>query len=536
MYNDRMKICAQCNTGFDIRNEDRVFYGKMDVPEPTMCPYCRRQRRLAWRNERHLYRRTCDLCKKDLISCHTVDSELTIYCNDCWWSDSWDRYAQGRDFDFSRPFFEQFHELQKVVPHFALHQDSASINCEYTNYGVENKSCYMAMCAYAENVYFSHGAIKTKDCIDVTKVVNCERCYECVDCSGCSRLLFSRNCTDCHDSMFLINCQNSKNCFGSSNLKHKEYVFLNKQLIKEEYEAKMAGITLDNQKIEEMQNYMQKISEQSVHRSYLGVGSQNSSGDYLDNAKNCYQCFDMLGAEDCAYCLFLGYGANNMWDCSYGGVQSNMAYESASFTGLNNAIGFMYGRTASDCYYTQYCYASHHLFGCLAMNHGEYVILNKKYPKEEYEALIPKIIEHVKQNGEWGEFFPAKYSPYGYNETVAQEYFPLSKEEILSRGLKWKEIKQEISKREASDMVKSCKECSKQFLIIQHEKKFYEGFHLPIPEKCPDCRHQRRFALRSPQRLHNRKCDKCQKALQSTYAPDRHEIVYCEECYLGEVY
>ena len=28
--------------------------------------------------------------------------------------------------------------------------------------------------------------------------------------------------------------------------------------------------------------------------------------------------------------------------------------------------------------------------------------------------------------GEWGEFFPSSLSPFGYNETVAQEYFPLT--------------------------------------------------------------------------------------------------------------
>ena len=33
--------------------------------------------------------------------------------------------------------------------------------------------------------------------------------------------------------------------------------------------------------------------------------------------------------------------------------------------------------------------------------------------------------------GEWGEFFPSSLSPFGYNETVAQEYFPLTREEVL---------------------------------------------------------------------------------------------------------
>lgn len=27
--------------------------------------------------------------------------------------------------------------------------------------------------------------------------------------------------------------------------------------------------------------------------------------------------------------------------------------------------------------------------------------------------------------GEWGEFFPHELSPFCYNETVAQDYFPI---------------------------------------------------------------------------------------------------------------
>lgn len=32
--------------------------------------------------------------------------------------------------------------------------------------------------------------------------------------------------------------------------------------------------------------------------------------------------------------------------------------------------------------------------------------------------------------GEWGEFFPHEHSPFGYNETVANEYFPMTESEV----------------------------------------------------------------------------------------------------------
>jgi hypothetical protein len=39
----------------------------------------------------------------------------------------------------------------------------------------------------------------------------------------------------------------------------------------------------------------------------------------------------------------------------------------------------------------------------------------------------------MKSTGEWGEFFPLSLSLFGYNETVAQDYFPLAQEEAIQK-------------------------------------------------------------------------------------------------------
>jgi hypothetical protein len=38
--------------------------------------------------------------------------------------------------------------------------------------------------------------------------------------------------------------------------------------------------------------------------------------------------------------------------------------------------------------------------------------------------MVAKIIAHMQETGERGEFFHLSLSPFGYNETVAMEYFP----------------------------------------------------------------------------------------------------------------
>jgi len=70
---------------------------------------------------------------------------------------------------------------------------------------------------------------------------------------------------------------------------------------------------------------------------------------------------------------------------------------------------------------------------------------------------------------------------------------------------------------------------------------FYIENGLPLPTKHPDQRHKERMALRNPRKLYERKCmnEGCktpEEPMYTTYAHDRPEIVYCEECYREEVY
>ena len=124
--------CQNCKNDFNIEADDFLFYEKIKVPPPTFCPDCRLIRRMAWRNERSLYKRNCDLCGKSKILQFSADSKYKVYCRECWWSDEWDGVDVGREYDFSRSFFEQYRELLEEVPKAALHTEySTMINSEY---------------------------------------------------------------------------------------------------------------------------------------------------------------------------------------------------------------------------------------------------------------------------------------------------------------------------------------------------------------------------------------------------------------------
>ncbi len=132
-----------------------------------------------------------------------------------------------------------------------------------------------------------------------------------------------------------------------------------------------------------------------------------------------------------------------------------------------------------------------------------------------------------------------------YNETNAQEYFPITKEKAIKNGWKWRENNQKnyqpasvpfpetIIKTDDSVVgeIFACIGCKKNYQIQRPELKFYKTIGLPIPHKCFDCRHTERMKLRNPRQLFDRTCVNCFIPFKSTYAPNRSEQVHCEKCF-----
>ena len=145
-------------------------------------------------------------------------------------------------------------------------------------------------------------------------------------------------------------------------------------------------------------------------------------------------------------------------------------------------------------------------------------------------------------------------SLFAYNETVAEEAFPLTKEEVLKRGWKWKDETDEAPQVSKIILAKDlqanideipddilnwaieCEATKRPFRIVKQELDFYRRMDLPVPHFHPDERHRRRMALRNPRKLWDRECDKCGQAIETSYSPERQERGFCEECYLKEVY
>ena len=574
------KNCQNCKKDFIIEPDDFSFYEKIKVPPPTFCPECRCVRRMTWRNERSLYKRRCDKTGKEIISMFHPLSKFKVYDHDVWWSDQWEPCDYGMDYDFNKPFFQQFRDLLEKVPLANL----GNQNSPGSIYGNHNADCKFSYLLYAsfnnERVHYSYGAVDSKDCFETYKCFRSELSYGNTICAGLYSTHFSYNSDESINSFFLKHCKNLQDCIGCINLNHKTYCIFNVQYTKEEYEKKKKEFDFGSYKnLKKFEQDFEKFTLDFPNRYANVLKSTNVTGDNILNSKNAQYSFDLYdGVEDSKYLIHI-WNMKDSYDSYGAGAVASLMYEGVD-AGIQSyhQLFSVVCHTCVDTNYTYMCYGSKDIFGCIGLRNKQYCILNKQYTKEEYEVLLPKIIEQMKTLSYkdkkgclyyYGEFFPSEISPFAYNETIAQEYFTKSQQEIVNSGLTYrvpseKDYKTTLESRDLPDHIKDIDEsildeiitcpnngseitqCTKAYRIIKTELDFLKNNNIALPRYCPNCRHYQRLAKRNPFKLWSRQCmcdkkhnnheGKCEVEFETSYAPERPEIIYCEKCYQQEVY
>lgn len=563
------KVCRTSSRPFTITEAEVAFYQKVSpviagkqylIPLPALSPEERRRRRWVFRNEHNLYSNVCAKTGKPLISMYPPSLPIKIYDQQLWWDKSWDGTEYGRDFDFSRPFFEQFAELLRTVPQPNLLNDALSNeNSDYVNCTINVKNCYMiADAGQNQDCYYSNIINGSKNCVDCTAITDSELCYDCVGVVNCYNGKYLIDSDNCRDSAFLYACKSCSDCFGCSNLRFKQYCWNNVQLTKEEYESRYRSINLRSFSEYQKQKSQFLASLVAVPRQYAYlINCENSTGNVLAQSHNAKACFDSDKSQDSAY-LVSTKGVRDSHDIEHT-YNAELSLEVMAATNIYQNLFCCYTINSQNVLYSYLVSASNNCFGCVGVKKQSYCIFNKKYSKEEYDVLVPKIIEHMQKTGEWGEFFPAGVSLHGYNESLAADCFPLSKSEVEAYGAHWCDY--EAPKPQASQVLAAadlpgnsseakedicqkviqCNVSGKLFRITKQEFQFYQDQGLPLPRQHHDLRYQARLSLRLPRMLWERQCDcrdtthnhadRCSHKFESPYMIDRPEHVYCEKCY-----
>lgn len=524
---------------------------------------------------------------------YAPDKPHTAYCPSCWWGDGWEGLEYGRDYDFSRSFFEQLGELLETVPLIArsVYEDTL-VNSEYTNMGHSLKDCYLVfLSAPCERCAYCQSIDDGKDCLDVSWSNDVQLCYEGINLHNCYKVFYSKDCQSCSHSYFLNDCVNCTDCFGCTNLRNKQNYIFNEPYSPEGYAKKLQELGFrpkDHDSIQKFKQDVQKFWLRYPIKYFHGSNNQDASGDYVYNAKNTKNSFFVNNIEDSKHCSLLMFGnpVHESYDWTQYGDNGELVYEMAQSGGgvYNNHFGWMIWRGCQNVEYSALMNNCSDCFGCVGLKNKKFCVFNKQYAEEEYHRLRESIIRQMAEvpyidaggrTYRYGEFFPIELSPFTYNESVAQEEFPLDEQEVKGRGFLWRDEKHDAAytitrqvgelpdELPASDeIVKdiiACASCGKGYKFVKMELAFYRANQIPPPRLCSNCRYVERLKKRGQTVLHGRTCDcsgaksknsvyaniaehahhaagvPCTNTFETTYTPECKEIVYCEECYKSEV-
>jgi hypothetical protein len=588
------RSCQSCKSPFVIEPEDFDFYKKISVPPPTWCQQCRYQRRMSWRNTWHLFKKKDARTGGEIFSLFPEESPVKVYEQEFWNSDGWDPLEYGRDYDFSRPFFEQLKELFHTVP-LPAHSVTNNVNCEYCTNANGLKNCYLVRASTrAEDSLYLIWDHESKRCLDSHMTNRCEMSYGNLNTVRCYKTFFSVDCEDCQNATLSKDCVGCSNCFGCIGLRNKSYYIWNEPHTKESYAEAMKNLDIGSAKnLSELMGRAYAHWKKYPHKFMHGRQNVGVSGDYISESKNARHCYRVRGVEDAKYCAnFLGGPSKNCYDYMNWGENTELVYETlvAGMGIYNVRFCWQMLTNCKNMEYSIFCRRASDCFGCVGAKDKQYCILNKQYSKDEYEKLRMKIIEQMRtvpytdalgREYRYGEFFPPEMSPFPYEATEAYEFFPLTPEEVSKHGFasyptKKQAYKVTLANSSISDHIKDAKdeiikevlecahkgecreECTGAFRIVRGELEFLRQQGIALPRVCPNCRHYSRLAHRNPPQFFLRRCqcvgaqhknkdeykntaehfhgDKpCPNEFETSYAPERPEMVYCEACYNSEI-
>lgn len=562
------------------------------LPYSNLSPKAREIRRMIWRNERNLFKRKCDLTHKDIITVYGPEYQWKVYYFKKYNSDIWSPFDYWVDLENISDIKDTINDFFLNTPARSLNLRDRMENCDYCNYGQSAKDCYMCQCpAMSENSMYSFTPLYSNYDVDSYLSEKSEITYESLYSIWTYKCFYCQDVSNSNDCYFSKDLKNCKNSIASVWLDGKEYYIFNKKVTKEEFENKLEDIFKDYSSVEKFKIEADNFISKFPKRNLINLSSENVVWNNIRYSKNIILWNNVIQLEDSLYCSVSWVASNNLKDCYASWINSSYVNE---FIWMSDTFksSFWIFASGTDSYYITWWKSDNSIF-TIWLENQEYCIFNKKYSKAEYENKAPIIIEKLKEAWIWWEFFPVEFSPFPYNDSIANDNYPIKniiflddnkkiiKEEIndidwewtvyvleqnksvsnaiLDLGweekikIKWRtntnesEIPNWIKVIDASklpekisdindDILNSiiiCKQTNKPFKIIKQELDFYRKYNLPIPRLHPTARFKNRLKKLAKNDLSLVFCDKCNTQILSVWWK---ENVICEDCYLLEKY
>jgi len=79
-------VCVSCSKNYKVIPNEFLFYKKLNVPLPRLCPDCRHYRRIKSRGPNKLWHRSCmkEGCTNQFETSYSPDMPEIVYCEKCY--------------------------------------------------------------------------------------------------------------------------------------------------------------------------------------------------------------------------------------------------------------------------------------------------------------------------------------------------------------------------------------------------------------------------------------------------------------------
>jgi hypothetical protein len=426
------RVCALTGKKWNMTEEEISWYRKFQVPPSRQSPLTRLSILLgfntglafSWNKD---YRNG-----KLLMSLFHPDLPFKIVEDQDWSKE--DYLIYGKDIDFSCSFFDQVWELETTVPFRASrsrNSDETSIAIGVIS-GVRN---YLTAGSLAvSDCFYSYALIESKENMDAVNGEHIERCFTVSArnrLTDCQYVFESSSCFNC---CFLFDCQECESCFGAVNKRHKKYLWFDEPLTEQAWKERRSQVDLSVCSI--AQTYKEKFytfwKEKGVWPQAFWKNTQESSGEALFDCLRCFKCFWEFRSKDLFFC-WAGVESSLSAFCTAGGWETD-AY-SCSGGIRTQATRFCLACTnTSLSEYCIHCEDCENCFGCVGLKQKRFCIFNKEYKEEEYWKKVDELKCAMLARGEYGEFFPAKFSLPGFPFSAGQIYLNYTQEQLGQFG------------------------------------------------------------------------------------------------------
>lgn len=465
---------------------------------PDLSPAECVRRCIGFANLRYLFHaKSCVSGQSVLTRYNPLDGYRTSTVEE-FWTDQVDNTAVGRPYDFHRPFFVQLGELMRDVVHIPLNNS----NCESSAFvnGARNvRRCYLCFSVVdSEDCFYCVSQYSGTDNVLCVGTNRCRYCYAGVDIDSCYECQHCSDCDGCNGCFGCVDCRSCESCVGCVGLERARFCVFNKQLTEQDYRRFMQERDPGSWRIRQvlLADVSRFVSGISQKPSRM-IAADGCNGSYIRRSHNLSNCYHSAECRDCSG-LVVGLSSQDCWK-GYA-VTSELCYNSGVVSAQN--VAYSYG--AWDAESVWYCYNvfghCRDCFGCAALRGNSYCILNKQYSKSEYFELLPRIAQHMKSTGEWGEFPHPSIAPHSYEESWIPNFMEdIDIQERVRRGYRSREpqidipaaaeidpgvIPDHIAECDVESLAGSvlrCPESGQRFNLQKRELEFYLRFSIPVP-------------------------------------------------------